>query len=60
MFVLDTNHVSELTYRTAPGSRLLQQLDAADQAAAAPIHEPKSAPYQAGGGGRLLVGSSMG
>jgi hypothetical protein len=30
MFVLDTNHVSELTYRTAAGLRLLQRLDAAD------------------------------
>jgi hypothetical protein len=27
MFVLDTNHVSELTYRTAAGLRLLQKLD---------------------------------
>jgi tRNA(fMet)-specific endonuclease VapC len=34
MFVLDTNHVSELTYRTAAGLRLLQRLDAADQDAA--------------------------
>ncbi len=31
MFVLDTNHVSELTYRTAAGLRLLQKLDASDQ-----------------------------
>ncbi len=34
MFVLDTNHVSELTYRTAAGLRLLQKLDAVDQDAA--------------------------
>ena len=34
MFVLDTNHVSELTYRTAAGLRLLQKLDATDQDAA--------------------------
>jgi tRNA(fMet)-specific endonuclease VapC len=34
MFVLDTNHVSELTRRSAAGSRLLQRLDAADQEAA--------------------------
>ncbi len=34
MFVLDTNHVSELTYRTAAGLRLLQKLDAANQDAA--------------------------
>jgi tRNA(fMet)-specific endonuclease VapC len=34
MFVLDTNHVSELTYRTAAGLRLLQKLEAADQDAA--------------------------
>lgn len=34
MFVLDTNHVSELTYRTAAGLRLLQRLDAAEQDAA--------------------------
>lgn len=34
MFVLDTNHVSELTYRTAAGLRLLQKLDTADQDAA--------------------------
>ena len=31
MFVLDTNHVGELTYRTAAGLRLLQKLDAANQ-----------------------------
>jgi tRNA(fMet)-specific endonuclease VapC len=31
MFVLDTNHASELTYRTAAGLRLLQRLDAAGQ-----------------------------
>jgi len=31
MFVLDTNHVIELTYRTAAGLRLLQKLDATDQ-----------------------------
>lgn len=29
MVVLNTNHVSELTYRTAAGLRLLQKLDAA-------------------------------
>jgi predicted nucleic acid-binding protein len=34
MFVLDTNHVSELTYRTAAGLRLLQKLETADQDAA--------------------------
>lgn len=34
MFVLDTNHVSELTWRTAAGLRLLQRLNAADQDAA--------------------------
>lgn len=34
MFVLDANHVSELTYRTAAGLRLLQKLDAVDQDAA--------------------------
>ena len=34
MFVLDTNHVSELTYRTEAGLRLLQKLDAANQDAA--------------------------
>jgi predicted nucleic acid-binding protein len=34
MFVLDTNHVSELTYRTTAGLRLLQRLDASDQDAA--------------------------
>lgn len=34
MFVLDTNHVSELTYRTAAGLRLLQKLDVTDQDAA--------------------------
>ena len=34
MFVLDTNHVSELTWRTAAGLRLLQRLDAVDQDAA--------------------------
>ncbi len=34
MFVLDTNHVSELTYRTSAGSRLLQRLDAAQEDAA--------------------------
>lgn len=34
MFVLDTNHVSELTWLTAAGLRLLQRLDAADQDAA--------------------------
>lgn len=28
MFVLDTNHVSELTYRTSAGSLLLQRLEA--------------------------------
>lgn len=31
MFVLDTNHVSELTYRTTAGMRLLQRLDDSDQ-----------------------------
>ncbi len=34
MLVLDTNHLSELTWRTAAGLRLLQRLDAADQDAA--------------------------
>ena len=34
MFVLDTNHVSELTYRTAAGLRLLQRLDTVEQDAA--------------------------
>ncbi len=34
MFVLDTNHVSELSYRTTAGLRLLQRLDASDQDAA--------------------------
>ena len=34
MFVLDTNHVSELTYRTSAGLRLLQKLDTAEQKAA--------------------------
>ena len=34
MFVLDTNHLSELTYRTAAGLRLLHKLDAEDQDAA--------------------------
>jgi tRNA(fMet)-specific endonuclease VapC len=34
MFVLDTNHVSELTYRTAAGLRLLQKLDTAEHDAA--------------------------
>lgn len=34
MFVLDTNHVSELTYRTTAGLRLLQKLDASNQDAA--------------------------
>ena len=34
MFILDTNHVSELTYRTTTGLRLLQKLDAAEQDAA--------------------------
>lgn len=31
MFVLDTNHVSELTHRTAAGLSLLKKLDAMDQ-----------------------------
>ncbi len=31
MFVLDTNHVSELTYRTTAGLRLLQRLDGSNQ-----------------------------
>lgn len=31
MFVLDTNHVSELIYRTAAGLRLLQRLDGSNQ-----------------------------
>jgi len=34
MFVLDTNHVSQLTYRTSAGLRLLQKLDTAEQEAA--------------------------
>jgi len=34
MFVLDTNHVSELTYHTTAGLRLLQRLDASEQDAA--------------------------
>ena len=34
MFVLDTNHVSELTYRTSAGLRLLQRLEAAQEVAA--------------------------
>lgn len=34
MLLLDTNHVSELTYRTAAGLRLLQPLEAANQDAA--------------------------
>lgn len=34
MFVLDTNHVSELTYHTPAGSRLLQRLEAAQKDAA--------------------------
>lgn len=34
MLVLDTNHVSELTYRTTAGLRLLQRLDASEQDAA--------------------------
>lgn len=34
MFVLDTNHVTELTYRTAAGLRLLDALDVADADAA--------------------------
>ena len=34
MFVLDTNHVSELTFRTSAGSRLLQRLEAAQEDAA--------------------------
>jgi len=34
MFVLDTNHVSELTHRTTAGLRLLQRLDGSDQDAA--------------------------
>lgn len=34
MFVLDTNHVSELTYRTSAGLRLLQRLEAAQEDAA--------------------------
>ena len=34
MFVLDTNHVSELTWCTTAGLRLLQRLNAADQEAA--------------------------
>lgn len=31
MFVLDTNHVSELTYRTQAGLRLLKRLDGSGQ-----------------------------
>ena len=31
MLVLDTNHVSELTYRTPAGMRLLRRLDASEQ-----------------------------
>ena len=34
MFVLDTNHVSELTYRTTAGLRLLQRLEAKQDDAA--------------------------
>ncbi len=34
MVVLDTNHVSELTYRSLAGLRLLQKLQAAEQEAA--------------------------
>jgi len=34
MFVLDTNHVNELTYRSAAGLRLLHALDAVDADAA--------------------------
>lgn len=34
MFVLDTNHVSELTYRTSAGLRLLQRIEAAQEDAA--------------------------
>lgn len=34
MFVLDTNHVSELTYRTTAGLRLLHRLDASERDAA--------------------------
>lgn len=34
MLVLDTNHVSELTYRSPAGSRLLQRLEAAEEDAA--------------------------
>jgi tRNA(fMet)-specific endonuclease VapC len=34
MFVLDTNHITELTYRTAAGLRLLHALDAVDADAA--------------------------
>jgi tRNA(fMet)-specific endonuclease VapC len=34
MFVLDTNHVSELTFQTSAGLRLLGRLDQADEDAA--------------------------
>ena len=34
MLVLDTNHVSELTYRSLAGARLLQRLEAAEEDAA--------------------------
>lgn len=34
MLALDTNHVSELTYRTAAGLKLLGRLDSADEDAA--------------------------
>lgn len=34
MLVLDTNHVSELTYRTAAGLRLIQKLDLTNEDAA--------------------------
>ncbi len=34
MLVLDTNHVSELTYRTAAGLRLIQKLDVTNEDAA--------------------------
>jgi len=34
VLVLDTNHVSELTYRTAAGLRLIQKLDVTNEDAA--------------------------
>lgn len=36
MLVLDTNHVSELTYRTAASLRLIQKLDVTNEDAAVP------------------------